>query len=47
MIPTAVPWGNFFAVFLFVFGTKYYANFEIMTCQVLISRVSFVQALQT
>ena len=38
IIPTAVPWGFFHSVICF--GTKYYANLEIMSCQVLFINLS-------
>ena len=34
IIPTAVPWAFFFTGNIFCFGTKYDANLEIMSCQV-------------
>ena len=42
MIPTAVPWGFFYRNIIICFGTKYDANLEIMSCQVI-----FYQPLHT
>ena len=43
MIHTAVPCFFFYSNFIFCFGIKYYANLEVMSCQVYFIKLSIHQ----